>query len=65
VEKECATIKCVETDDGFRIEVTGKKMKEMMACCGMPMIKIVQGDKSECCPPTEGKSDCCPSDKKE
>ncbi|MEW5923727.1 MAG: hypothetical protein AB1746_07050 [Candidatus Zixiibacteriota bacterium] len=51
MEKECATIKCIETDDGYRIEITGKKMKEMMACCGMPMIKIIQGDKSDCCPP--------------
>jgi hypothetical protein len=55
MEKECGQIKCIETDDGFRIEVTGKSMKEWFSCCCMPALKSAKEGKSECCPPKEEK----------
>ena len=50
MEKEHAQIKIVETDDGVRIEITGKKLADLCSCC---------------CPESGGKSnaaDCCSSD---
>lgn len=53
---ECCNIKVTEMDDGYRVEVTGKKFKDH-----------VQSVMKKCC--TEGKpwkefmKDCCPSDK--
>lgn len=55
MEKECGQIKVTETDDGFRIEVTGKSMKEWFSCCCMPMFKAAGAGKSECCPSGEEK----------
>jgi len=55
VEKECGQVKFTETDDGFRIEVTGKKLKDMLSCCCIPFVKGAQVKASECCPPTEEK----------
>jgi len=37
MEKEHGQIKFTETDDGFRIEVTGKSLKEAVSCCCLPM----------------------------
>lgn len=36
VEKERGKITVIETDEGFRIEVTGKDLKECFSCCCMP-----------------------------
>jgi hypothetical protein len=51
MEKEHCQIKCTETDEGFKIEVTGKSMKDALCC--MPVLQCCQTSKSECCPPEE------------
>ncbi len=56
MEKECGQIKFTETDDGFRIDVIGKSLKDMCSCgCCMPMFCVPQASKSDCCPPTDQK----------
>jgi hypothetical protein len=55
VEKEKGQIKFVETDEGFRIEVTGKDLKEWFSCCCMPALGVAKQSKSECCPPAKEK----------
>lgn len=55
MEKECEQIKCTETDDGFRIEVIGKNLKEWFSCCCMPNLKSSKESKSECCPSEKEK----------
>ncbi len=68
MEKEIGQIKFTETDDGFRVDVKGKNLKEVMACgCGcMPMFGGAKMMKVECCSPGGTKmEDCCPSDDKQ
>ncbi len=57
MEKEYGQIKFVETEDGFRVEVTGKSLKEAFSCCCLPMFGAGQARtvKVECCPPEEEK----------
>lgn len=55
MEKERGQVKFIETDDGFRIEVTGKSLKDAFSCCCMPMFGTGQMSKVECCPPGEDK----------
>ena len=52
----CAQIKFSSTDDGFKIEVSGKEAKEMMAKCKEMFSSCCDGTKEECCPPAEKKS---------
>ncbi|MFH1891970.1 MAG: hypothetical protein ABIK83_04730 [Candidatus Zixiibacteriota bacterium] len=55
MEKELGQVKFTETENGIRIEVTGKSLKEMYKCCCMPMV----------CAPKESESGCCgPADEK-
>ena len=51
VEKECCQIKVTETDEGYRIDVSGKGVKEG-GCC-MPLIQNCMAIKANCCPPAE------------
>lgn len=55
MEKEYGQVKITETDTGFRIEVTGKSLKEAFSCCCLPMFGAVRVEKSECCAPAEEK----------
>jgi len=55
MEKEKGQIRIVETDDGYRIEIKGKDLKEMMSCCCMPMVGTGRAFKVECCEPGEEK----------
>jgi hypothetical protein len=48
MEKEKGNIKFIETDDGYRIEVTGKDLKDMIGCCCMPMVGGGKTVKVEC-----------------
>ncbi len=48
MEGKCACIKITETDEGYRIDVTGKEFKEMFACCFQPT-KAEKDSKSGCC----------------
>ena len=62
MEKETGSIKFFETDDGYRVEVKGKSLKEAMNCgCGcMPMFGAGMAQKVVYCVPAE----CCPEEKK-
>jgi hypothetical protein len=51
MEKECCQVKFIETDDGFKIEVIGKSLKEAMSCCCLPIGHFAQKPGFECCPP--------------
>jgi hypothetical protein len=57
LEKETGEIKFIETDEGFRIEVKGKKLKEAMSCCCLPLVGSARAIRVECCPPDEKKKD--------
>lgn len=54
MEKEVGHVRVVETDDGLRIEVKGKQLKEMFSCCCLPI----------CCADDKHRSECCPEEKK-
>ena len=54
MEKEFGQVKITETDDGYKIEVSGKKLKDAMGCC-MPMMAVCRPSSSECCPPDKGE----------
>lgn len=51
MEKECCQVKFTETDEGYRIDVTGKSLKEAFCC--MPFFPGFKTMKAECCPPEE------------
>lgn len=53
MEKESCQIKITETDDGFRIDVKGKNLKDV-GCC-MPIFQSCTTAKTDCCPPEEDK----------
>jgi len=55
MEKERCQIKCTETDDGYRIEISGKDIKEKLSGCCIPISKKDGGIKIECCPPEDKK----------
>lgn len=55
MEKEKGQIKFIETDDGYRIEVKGKDLKEMFSCCCVPMMGAAKAIKVECREPGEEK----------
>lgn len=60
MEPKQTQITLTETDDGFRIEVTGKSLKEAMSCCSMPLFAGGMAMKAACCTPeTDSKTDCC------
>jgi hypothetical protein len=50
MEKEVGKIKVTETDDGYRIEITGKDLKDKFGCCCIPCAVPAGGVKMECCP---------------
>lgn len=61
MEKKRAEIKFTETEDGFRIEATGKNPKDMFSCCCIPVMASAKGARVVCCTPgEEDKSECCP-----
>jgi len=53
MEKEKASVRITETDEGIRIDITGKNLKDLGSCCA----KVV----SECC--SDKEADCCPDEK--
>jgi hypothetical protein len=55
LEKEFGQIKITETDDGFRIDISGKNLKELFSCCGGPMFKAAGETMSNCCSPGSGE----------
>lgn len=55
MEKEIGQVKFTETENGFRIEVTGKSISEMLKCCCMPIVCAPGGGVSGCCKPAEEK----------
>jgi hypothetical protein len=57
LEKEMGEIRFIETEDGFRIEAKGKKLKEALSCCCIPLVGSAKGVRVECCSPEEEKKD--------
>jgi len=53
-------ITITETDNGFRIDVTGKKLHEAFSSCCMPMFGGAMAFKSACCASdAENAAECC------
>ena len=56
MEKEIGQIRFTETDDGYRMEVTGKDLKGFLPGCCVPAmscccVKVEKcDDAAECCP---------------
>jgi len=61
MDKECGNIKVTETEDGYRIDITGKNLKEAMGCCCVPIGVTGKAVKVACCE-TE-KTACCEPEK--
>jgi hypothetical protein len=57
MDKELGEIRFIETEDGFRIEAKGKKLKEALSCCCIPLAGNARAVRVECCPPGEKKED--------
>ena len=55
MEACCAQMKFTQTEDGFRIDFTGKEARGMMDKCKEMMAKCCEEGKSECCEPGEEK----------
>ena len=55
MEKELGQVKITETDNGFRVDVIGKSLKELCSCCCLQVGGISQGKNSDCCPPEKDK----------
>jgi len=55
MEKELGQIKFTETDDGLRVDIKGKSLKEMFSCCCVPVISGSKQIKIDCCPSDEEK----------
>lgn len=54
--KELGEIKFTETDDGLRIDIKGKMLKEMCSCGCLPVMAAWgAGKTAECCPPEKEK----------
>jgi hypothetical protein len=57
MEKELGQIKFTETDDGVRIDIKGKNLKELCACgCGM-MAMAGKMKMADCCSDEEDKEE--------
>ena len=62
MSKQIGQITFTETDDGYKVEVTGKALKEMCKCGCMPFF----GGRAfavSCCEPDKSGSACCEEDK--
>ncbi|MCP4583950.1 MAG: hypothetical protein GY839_20245 [candidate division Zixibacteria bacterium] len=55
MDKEFGNVKITETDEGYRIDVTGKSLKEACGCGCIPMFISAKGAKMSCCEPGEEK----------
>ena len=55
MEKELGQVKITETDNGFRVDVTGKSLKELCSCGCLQIVGRSQGKNSDCCPPEKDK----------
>jgi hypothetical protein len=55
MEKECGQIKITETDGGYRIDISGKNLKEMFSGCCVKVCCADEGNKGDCCQPEKEK----------
>ena len=55
MEKELGQIKFTETDGGFRVDVTGKTLKELCSCGCLQVVVKGQDGKTDCCTPGKDK----------
>ena len=58
MEKELGQIKFTETDDGVRIDIKGKGLKDLCNCgCGPVMAFGLKRESAECCSPEDRKAE--------
>ncbi|MDH3891925.1 MAG: hypothetical protein OEV49_12650 [candidate division Zixibacteria bacterium] len=58
MEKEVGAIKFTETDDGVRIDIKGKGLKDLCNCGCVPMMAFgFKGGSAECCSPEDEKAE--------
>ena len=55
MEKECGCCTITQTDEGVRIDITGKKPEGDSAQCCVVVCKPDGEQKGECCPPKADK----------
>ncbi len=55
MEKERGQIKIIETDEGYRIEITGKDLKNLAPGCCIPISGAGREIRVQCCIPDEEK----------
>lgn len=55
MDKEKYSVKCVEIEGGYKIEIKGPDLKGLSAGCCVPLVVKCGESKSECCPPEEKK----------
>lgn len=62
MEEKCVRIKVTETEEGYRLDVKGKNLKDLLACC-VKVVKDGVAEDSSCREPSSGekddKSQCC------
>lgn len=61
MEKEIGSIKFTETDSGYRIDINGKDLKNLMPCC-LPLAGCDDTKDATCCVKVvkaEKGSGCC------
>lgn len=54
MDKQIGQIRWIETDDGYRIEISGVKLKEMLSSCScLPLMSCCCGSRKDddCCKP--------------
>ena len=54
MEKEKTSVNITETDEGIRIDIAGRSLKDLGGCC----VKV----DSDCCSGKDA-ADCCPDEK--
>ena len=62
MEKEQGQVKFTETEDGFRVDVTGKTLKEAFSCGCLPFAAMQDCNDSSCYTPkkeTTATMSCC------
>ena len=55
MEKEIGQVKIIETDNGLRVDVTGKSLNELLSCCCLQVAGANPAKRSDCCPPEKDK----------
>lgn len=56
MEKEKTSVTITETNEGIRIDIAGKSLKDLGGCCVKAASDCCSGEKAaDCCPDEKGK----------